>query len=219
MQPPKSRPRVMEKLPLPIQEFIWEPPVAPAIWPRRLFHMGMGATIPVAALYLPHTLVLWALITLSVLGVLAEAGRTLSPPVNDLLLRFLPFFKPSERHMVTGATFMLLSATFVFVVFEKEIAVLALTFLVMGDPMAALVGIRVHRGRIFGKSLTGTAAFMAAGGAAGLLMTIHPAVPLAWWFAPGLVAAAAAELLPIPLDDNVSVPLAGAGAMQLLAMA
>jgi len=181
--------------------------------------MAVGACIPLAALFLPGSLVLWGLITLSVLGVLAEVGRLLLPPLNDLLLRYLPFFKPSERQLVTGATFMLLSATGVYLLFEKEVAVLALTFLVVGDPAAAIIGSRAHRGRLFGKSLAGTAAFLVAAGAAALLITLHPAVPLAWWLLPGLVAAAIAELLPIPLDDNVTVPLAAAGTMQFLAMA
>ena len=214
MQPPKA----LAKLPASIKEFLWDPPVAPPIWPRRLFHIALGATIPLAALYIDRSLVLWGLITLTILGVLSEAGRALFPQLNELLLRFLPVFKPSEHHTVTGATFMLLSATLVFLLFDKEVAVLALFFLVVGDPMAALVGTRAHRGRIFGKSLAGSSAFLVSAGIAGLLATLHPAVPLAWWLFPGLVVAAAVEILPIPLDDNVTVPLAGAGTMQLLAM-
>ena len=216
IQVPRFKPIV--KLPDPIKEFIWEPPVAPPIWPRRMFHIASGATIPLAGLYLPDSLMVWGLITLTILGVLTEAARQISPQVNDLVLRFLPFFKSSERQLVTGATFMLLSATFVFVLFDKEVAILAMLFLAVGDPFAALVGARVHRRRIFGKSLVGTGAFLVTAGAAGVLASLHPAVTLAWWFIPGLVAAAVVELLPLPLDDNVTVPLAGATTMHLLAM-
>ena len=54
--------------------------------------------------------------------------------------------------------------------------------------------------------------------AAGAGASLHPDIPLAWWLVPGAVTAAIAELLPIPFDDNLSVPLAAAGIMALLAM-
>jgi dolichol kinase len=214
----KMKQKAVTTLASPLERLIREPPITPTIWPRRLFHLGSGSSIPIAAIYLPESLVMWGLISLSVLSVLGEVGRMVLVPVNDLLLRYLPFFKPSEHHQVTGATFMLLGATLVFVLFDKQVALLALLFLAVGDPMAALVGGRIHKGRIFGKSLTGTLAFVVSAGAAGLLVSLHPDVPLEWWFVPGLLSAAAAELLPIPLDDNVTVPLTGAGVMALLAM-
>ena len=213
-QPPK----LLARLPAPVREAIGAPPVAPVLWPRRVLHMAAGATIPIAALYLADSFVLWALISLTIGLVLIEAARLVFTQANQRFLRLVPFFKPSERHVVTGATFMLLSATFVFLLFDKEAAVLAMLFLAVGDPMAALVGSRAHRGRIFGKSLAGGAAFLVCAGAAGLLATLSPGVSLAWWFLPGLAVATVAELLPIPLDDNVTVPIAGAATMHLLAM-
>jgi glycerol-3-phosphate acyltransferase PlsY len=193
-------------------------PISPTLWPRRLFHLMVGTSIPLSILYLAESLVLWGLITLSLLAVLAEVGRAIFSSVNDFLLRLLPVFKPSERHLVTGATHMLLGATLVFLLFDQVIAVLAMLFLAAGDPMAALVGGRAHRGRLFGKSMAGSTAFVIAASGAGIMATLHSAIPLAWWLVPGVVVAAVAELLPLRLDDNVTVPLAAGAALHLMAL-
>ncbi len=207
------------KLPPPLEEFLYEPPVAPTIWPRRVFHLLAGSSIPVGILFLPRDLVEWGLIAASVIVVLFELARGLAPSMNELAVRRLPFFKDSERRQVTGATYMMLSATFIVFVFDKEVAVLALLFLSVGDPFAALIGVRDHRTRVFGKSLAGAVAFTSAAIGAGVLASLHPDVPLAWWIVPGAVVAAAAELAPLPVDDNITVPLAASVAMALLALA
>lgn len=157
------------KLPDPVEEFLREPPVAPAIWPRRLFHLLAGSSLPLAILFLPADAARWLLIGGSVLAVSAEVLRGLIPNVNDWMVRRLPFFKASERREVTGATYLWLSATLLAFAFEKDVAVLALLFLAVGDPAAALIGVRDHRARVFGKSLAGTFAFACVALGAGLL--------------------------------------------------
>jgi dolichol kinase len=207
----------MNKLPDPIHEFIYEKPVAPSFWPRRFFHFLAGSTIPLAILLFPMEWVRWGLIAFSILGVLMEAARALTPELNEKMLKVLPFFKPREREVITGATYLVLAATFIVFVFPREIAVLSLLFLSVGDPIAALIGIRDHRLRLFGKSLLGTAAFALSGMAAGALVALHPGVPLAWWIIPGAITAALAELVPVPIDDNITIPLPAAVVMALLA--
>ncbi len=205
----RRRPHI-PPLPEPLHAFIYEPPVTPTIWPRRLFHLLAGSTIPLLILLAPEHWVEWVLIGGAVSSVLIEAGRSLVGPLNDLIVSRLPFFKPKERLQVTGATFLWLSATFVYFVFPHEAAVLALLFLAVGDPVAALVGGRDHTIRVFGKSPTGTVAFAVAATLAGVLVSIHPDVRLGWWIPLGAVAAAIAELVPSPVDDNLTVPLAAA---------
>ena len=206
------------KLPEPVAEFLYEPPVAPSLWPRRVFHLIAGSTLPLAILFLPVDLAEWLLIAGSLGAVALEVLRGLVGGVNDWMVRTLPFFKAAEDRQVTGATYMWLAATFLVFVFDKEIAVLALLFLSVGDPFAALIGVRDHRTRRFGKSLAGTIAFAVVALGAGLLATLHPDVPLAWWVVPGAVAAALTEFAPVPVDDNLTVPLASAAVMALLAM-
>ena len=105
--------------------------------------------IAVTVLYLPSAVVEWVLVIFSVVAVLLEVARAHLTSVNDLVLRYVPFFKPSERYVVTGGTFLVLASTAAFFAFEKEVVVLAPLFLAVGDPLAALVGTRDHRLRIF----------------------------------------------------------------------
>ncbi len=207
------------KLPTPVKEFLSEPSVAPTLWLRRLFHLLAGSSIPVGVLLLPSDLVRWGLIAGSATALSFEVGRGLKPSVNDLVVRRLPFFKDTERWQVTGATYMALSATFIVFVFDKQITVLALLFMSVGDPLAALVGVRDRRVRVFGKSLAGTGAFAGGSVAAGALASLHPDVQLMWWIVPGAIVAALVELAPLPVDDNFTVPLVAAVAMTALAVA
>jgi dolichol kinase len=209
---------VLNKVPHHLPELGHLEPVAPAILPRRAFHLLAGSIIPVLILFLPRGLMEWVLIAASIGAILVEAGRGLVPGVNDLAIRLVPLFKPKERYVITGSTFLILTATLVFFTFDKPIAVLSLMFLAVGDPMAALVGIWDPKLRVFGKSLIGTAAFIVSAVAVGLAVGQHPDIDLGWWFVPGAVAAGVAELLPLPVDDNIVIPLAGAGTMALLAM-
>ena len=192
-------------------------PAPPRIY-RHAFHLLAGSSIPVAGLYAPASWMVWGLVGASAVALVAEAVRAVVPPFNDALMRTLPLFKPAERSRVTGATFLILAAMVSFVWFDPEVAVLGLLFIAVGDPAAAIVGSRSKRGRLFDKSLAGSLAFAVAAGAAAALTALHPDVPLAWWVAVGVIVAALVELLPLPLDDNFTVPLAAAGAMAALAL-
>ncbi len=112
---------------------------------------------------------------------------------------------------------MVLSSTLVFFIFDKEITALPLYFLAIGDPLAALVGRRDPRFRIFGKSLIGSLAFALSAPVIGYAVAVHPDIPPVWWTIPDALIAAATEILPLPLDDNITIPMAGATAMTLLA--
>jgi dolichol kinase len=192
-------------------------PAPPRIY-RHAAHLLVGSSISVAGLYAPVSWMVWGLVGISAVAMVAEAVRAVVPPFNDALMRTIPLFKPAERSRVTGATFLILAAMMSFVWFDREVAVLGLLFIAVGDPAAAILGSRSKRGKLFGKSLVGTVAFAIAAGAAAALTALHPNVPLVWWVGVGVVVAALVELLPLPLDDNFTVPLAAGGVMAGLAI-
>ena len=192
-------------------------PVPPSLWPRRILHMSVSGGGATAILFAPEVGVQWFMITVSVLLVVAELVRTWIPWANDNAFRFLPFFKQRERNEITGLTYGFLAATIAVFAFEKEIVVLALTFLAVGDPVAASIGRRDPKYRAFGKSLIGTLAFTLTAAGAGSIASLHPDITLQWWLVAGAATAAIAELLPLPIDDNITVPLAAAGLMTLVA--
>lgn len=201
-----------------LREFLSGPPVAPGMWPRRVFHLLFASGIPISLLYLPIDLAQWLLIAGSIGSVITEVVRSLSNGINDFFVHNLPFFKSGERFEVTGATNLWVSATVVVFVFDKDVAVLSLLFLAVGDPLAATFGVRDHRIRIFGKSLVGTAVFVLGAALAGTVAAAHPDISRVWWMVPGAIVAAVTELLPLHIDDNLSIPIAAASAMTLLKM-
>ena len=148
---------------------------------------------------------------------MVEAVRLRLPGINSLLVsRFALLLKDTESRKVTGATYFILSALAVFLLFDKPIAVAALLFLSLGDPAAALVGRRAPGIRFFGKSPIGTLAMvLVALGIAGVLSAAGVG-DRHWGLYVGAVTAGMTELLPLPVDDNVTIPLVSGGVMTLL---
>ncbi len=191
-----------------------EPP-HPPVW-RRLFHLTAGSTIPLAGIFTPETVMVWALAALSAGGLGMDLARFRIGWLNRVFLGWLaPLLKSNEASRVTGATYMALAALAVFLVFERPVAVAALLFLSLGDPAAALAGRRMPGPRVFGKSPGGTAAFIAVSWAVVGALVATGVVEYHWGFMAGAVAAGLAELAPLPIDDNLTVPIAAAGVMYL----
>ena len=137
--------------------------------------------------------------------------------LNRVFLRWLsPLLKDGERSRVTGATYMAMAALAVFLLFDRTVAVAALLFLSLGDPAAALVGRGMPGPRIFGKSPVGTAAFIAVSWAVVGVLVSAGVVEYHWGLIAGAVAAGLAELAPLPVDDNLTVPIAAGAVMFFL---
>lgn len=179
--------------------------------------MAAGSSIPLAAIFLPSGIMIAGTAVLSGIALLVEGARLRLPGVNSLLVsRFMLLLKEAESRKVTGATYFVISALAVFLLFDESVAIAALLFLSLGDPAAALVGRRAPGIRVFGKSPLGTLAMVLVGlGIAGVLSAAG-AVDRHWGLYAGAVVAGLAELLPLPMDDNVTIPLVSGGVMALL---
>ena len=184
---------------------------------RRLWHLGGGAFLPILAFYLPLGKLLIVVYALASVSLAVEAFRLLIPKMNRWLLRWLDsVFKEKERAKLTGASYLLFATIIVFLVFDKEIAILSLLFLALGDPVAATFGEKFGKRKVWGKSLEGTLAGFLACVILGLLL-VNSAIPFSQ---PAVIAGAASaaivELLPLSLDDNLTIPLASATIMALI---
>ena len=137
--------------------------------------------------------------------------------LNRLFLRWLaPLLKHDEDRKITGASYMLVAAFIAFLTFDRQVAVLALFFLALGDPAAALVGSRMPGPRLLGKSPGGTAAFAGVSMLVVLALSLTGGVDYHWGMLVGGLVAGLVELAPLPVDDNLTIPLASGAAMQLL---
>ncbi|PZC49092.1 MAG: glycerol-3-phosphate acyltransferase PlsY [Chloroflexi bacterium] len=184
---------------------------------RRVIHVGLGGGIAAAALFAPIPWVRAVVVVLALGFVSLDVARLISPQINRHVLRwFQPLMKASEKSKrVTGASYMLLAVALCLLVFERDVAAAAILFLTVGDPAASLVGQRYGRRRIGQKSIEGTLAFFGIALAVGLALFWAGKLDSPWMAAAGSGSAALAELAPLPIDDNIWIPLAGALAIVL----
>ncbi len=186
---------------------------------RALFHICCGLSIPVASLFLPEIILLVALGVITSIFIAFDLTRLRVPAINRW---FLWFFKPLTREKEvahpTGSSYMLLAALIAFLSFPGDIAALALSFLAVGDPAATIVGKRIGRRKLWGKSLEGSAACLISCVAIGFVfrhfgLNITPLAILV-----GSVCATIMEAIPLPINDNLTMPLFAGAVMTIISI-
>lgn len=120
--------------------------------------------------------------------------------------------RDEEKTGYSGATYLLISSFLVIMIFHKPIAILCLLFLVFGDGLAAVVGKKFGRTRLFGKTIEGSLAFAAVSVAVGF---VFPGVPFLIRLA-GALTAAVVEILPMQTSDNLRIPIISGSIMEIL---
>ncbi len=179
---------------------------------RKSIHL-FGLLVPIIYSFVekPTALIIVGLLTL--IALLIELLKTLSPPFRDLFFRILsPMLRSHERRGgVTGATYYFIGSFLCILIFNKNLAIVCLCFLILGDLFAALIGKQWGRTKLIAKkSLEGSlACFVVCALIA--LMKYHPVIALA-----GALVATLVELFPTGLDDNLTMPLASGLVMQLI---
>lgn len=186
---------------------------------RKLYHLLGGLGLLSLYYQFGRVQALWTYTILAGVVLVVELVRLRSPSFNELAFRrFGAFLRTSERSTLTGTVPYILGIGLSLLLYRTEIATAAVCFLACGDVAATTIGERYGKTKISGKkSLEGTAAFFLAALAAGALL-----VPLGSHLPYGLITAGAAiaaavELLPLPFNDNLVIPLAAGGAMTLIA--
>lgn len=192
---------------------------------RKALHLG-ALVIPVGIAWAGRPLSVAVLVPLGFLAVgldwLRQRNATAERWLNGA---FGGLMRPQERPppgapiVLNGATWMMVGAALCAALFEPAVAAVALAMQMIADAAAALVGRRFgwNRWPRSSKTVEGSVAFavaaFAVGGAAiwGLGADIRPLGMMV-----AAILAAAAEALPIPVDDNLRVPLV-AGATMMLA--
>lgn len=182
---------------------------------RKLWHMITGLVI--VTLYMmgmPKDMALTILGGLFIWSVSMEIVRLRNPALNEKCIKFFgAVIRSHEVNKVSGMPYYIASSIIAIAVFPKPVAILSLCYLAFGDPLASLVGILYSKRsvKIFnGKSLHGTAAgyivcalvtwiFLRASGMGGLDLIRLTVL--------GGFAGALAEMLPLELDDNFTIPV------------
>ena len=181
---------------------------------RRIFHVVTTSAVALMALGLEREVMIAITGTLSGIAIALEISRRRFPRLNDWFLsQTAVLLKESESSRVLGSTYMAAASFLVFLFFDKELAILALMYIAVGDPLAGMIGKRYGRVKIGSKSVEGMLAFaVGAGGVGCALIAVGLDVPY-WVALAGAGVAAAVELAPIPVDDNLTVPAVSGAVM------
>lgn len=187
---------------------------------RKVYHLagGIGLLSLYFVLNRDQALLFYAGFFLLVLTL--DLIRLNVPSMNRIVLtKFSSFIRASEEHRLTGTAPYVLGIGLSLYLYRMDIAAAAICFLAFGDVAATTIGERYGRTKIGNKSLEGSLAFVAAAVSVGLLLplvgiTVVPAVILF-----GAIVAAGVELLPLPINDNLVIPLVSGGLMTLVARA
>ncbi len=171
---------------------------------RKLVHLAT-LVIPVGYGFTSDTTVLTFLVPFFLLYLLVDLVRHYHPGLASLFQKhfFGRVLREREKPTLMGSTYFLFASIMTILLFPKPIAIVSLLILILSDTAAALVGRGFGRTPIFNKTLEGSLAF---------LMTSFLIV----WIYPGLdrlagsiaaVGTTLVEVLPLPLDDNFTIPL------------
>jgi dolichol kinase len=179
---------------------------------RKTIHLG-SLSIPIIYYYVTRETALWILIPLTVISTIADFGRHYVPAINRLVAKvFDNIIRPHEREsgLLSGATYVLISALICVLIFPKLITITAFSILIVSDASSALIGRSFGKHKFLDKSLEGTLAFVVS---AWLVIFVTPKAShniLEYGIAAfaavvgGIAEAASARTR---LDDNLSVPL------------
>ena len=183
---------------------------------RKLYHLagGLGLLSVYYILGRERALLFYAALFTIVLAI--DGARLLVPAWNRFVFtRFGAFIRKSEEHTLTGTGPYVLGVGLSLYAYSPEAATAAICFLAFGDVSATAIGERYGRTKVGEKSLEGTAAFIAAATLSGFLLLFMGIHLPAWIMVLGVLAAAGVELLTLPVNDNLVIPLVSGGVMEL----
>ena len=174
---------------------------------RKIIHI-FNLVIPFTYLFFLESRfqALRILVPLTLFAIVLEYLRVRSAVIkkifNNFLKSMLRIHEMDGKY--TGATWVFISSTLTIAIFPKEIAIISLVYMSLGDTIAGLVGRKFGKTKFYNKSIEGSLAGLIVCLLSGYLVNLT--LPLVVVFS-GAFAAMFIELLPISIDDNLSVPL------------
>jgi dolichol kinase len=175
---------------------------------RRLFHVSASLSIVMALWFLPEMPLLLSLGSVTFLFLLFELTRLRVSGINRWFIsHFGSMLREEEKSSFTTSNYVLLAALLSYIVFGRDIAVLAVSFLAIGDVAAAIVGQHMGRTRLFGKALEGDLACFFSCLAIGFVLYYAGLHVGSRTVILGAVGATIGQAIQMPVDDNLTLPL------------
>lgn len=189
---------------------------------RKSTHLA-GLIFPILYVFLNRQYMIVIVGSLTAFAICVEIAKWVFPSFRAMFLQYLKLLLRTHEKQgaITGATYYLTGVFLCIVIFDKSVAIACILFIILGDTAAALVGKRWGRTKLIGKkSLEGSAACFVVCSLITLLL-INPIVGNTDAINPivcimGAFIATLTELLPLRIDDNLTVPLISGVIMQLM---
>ncbi|MEO0079650.1 MAG: hypothetical protein ABIK44_03120 [candidate division WOR-3 bacterium] len=167
--------------------------------------------IPILYYLLPRNIALVVMACATSLFLLVDFARLRLTHFKDIfIVLFGSLLRRREFTSLTGGSYLMLAALAGMLMFgtNRGVFIAAISFLAVGDTVAAIVGLSVGRIRVFRKTLEGTLAGLGADIGIAYLVSILPGLDLPLGIGIlGAVSASVVEALPFEVNDNVVVPL------------
>jgi dolichol kinase len=195
---------------------------------RKAIHL-VALSIPIGYFFLPKLLSLLILTPFALGSIMIDIIRLKRLPLHGFLNRLIgPVLREHEDSDFTGSSYILSASVLTILLFDKSVALTAISFIILGDIAAALIGRRYGKLKINwtlaplnlqgGENQCGKKTF--EGSSAFLFMCllvalIIPGLPL-WIGIVGAFIATVTEGITLPVDDNFSVPLISGLCMHIL---
>ncbi|NWG04514.1 MAG: phosphatidate cytidylyltransferase [Syntrophaceae bacterium] len=177
---------------------------------RKIVHLAT-LSIPIGYGLLPKETVITILLPLFLGFLIVDLLRHYHRGMASLFQRYFlgTVLREEEKNRLMGSTYFLFSSLLVILFFPKPTAIASLLILILSDTAAALVGKGIGKIRIFEKTVEGSLAFFVS---SLIIVWVYPDLNR---FSGSLAALGATliELLPIRVDDNLTIPLVAGGIM------
>jgi glycerol-3-phosphate acyltransferase PlsY len=181
----------------------------------RTIARPVAILIPIIYIYAGKPVILWILGILSLILIIIDLVRLISVGVNIFLFNSVRgFLKEKEHHTFSSMTYFMVAGFMSILLFEKNFAILAITFLVFGDLATKFFGAQYSRNFIFGnRSLEGLIAYFSFALFFGMYIGGFLGIPILYIIL-GTAAAAITDLFSIfGIDDNFTVALITGGVL------
>ncbi|MBL8008667.1 MAG: hypothetical protein JNJ56_14190 [Ignavibacteria bacterium] len=178
---------------------------------RKTIHL-LSSAVPFSYYYFERNMLLIILFATVVLMILIDFFRKKDGIVRDKYNHHLGDILRSHesdgsRILFTGGTYIVISFFLCILIFEKNIAILSMLIIVFSDTAAAITGKFYGRHFIGKKTIEGSFAFFITGLIIFILVVKNSADFRIFQGVIALFMTTLFELIPLKIDDNISVPL------------
>lgn len=201
-------------------------------WKRKLFklkpntkkHMivwrslarPLAIVFPIAYFYFDKTVILYFVGALMLIPLIADIVRLLSGKLNLFFFKKITYiYKSGEEKRFSSITLFFLSIFLTILLFDKNIAIVSISFLIFGDLFAKFFGLEYGKIKIFGdKTLEGSLGHFVACLLVGYLLWPYTNLSFELIFLSSVVATVF-EAIPLGINDNFTVSILTGFFMQI----